>query len=143
MRIEREKLQLSLETVAAALNVSVNDYVAIEEGQSQLERFGPLLGRIAVNCGRPMSRFISATGKASDPRKEGVGAALRSVREELKLPVDQVLEGMSQQVSREQYSGIEHGGSGIDKPCIQLLAFANLVQIPVFNFVIDLPVRVA
>jgi len=141
MALERERLKLSQEEVAQTLRVTLAEYAQIEAGTSPMEHWLPILGHVAVRTGRPTSRFISpATGKASEAKEGAVGPTMRSVRENKKLTPVQVLEGLGG-VTAEHLGQIESGRSGLERYSIVLLAFANLTNVPIFNFIMNAPLK--
>eukprot|EP00759_Apiculatamorpha_spiralis_P025524 PhF_6_TR28855/c0_g1_i1/m.42208 len=142
MAEERERLRLSPESVAQSLGVSVQEYYQIEAGASPMEHWLPILGHIAVRTGKPTSRFISpATGKASDAKEGTVGPTVKAVREVSGASQQNVLEGLGGAVTQDHLSLIESGRSGLERYSILLLSFSNLTNVPIFNFIMNAPLK--
>ena len=58
----REKRQLSLEEMAAAVGLSIAEYQDVERGQSALETFGPLLLCFAELIEQPVYNLLFPSG---------------------------------------------------------------------------------
>ena len=140
MADERERLRLAPEDVAQVLKVTLAEYSQIEAGTSPMEHWLPILGHVAVRMGKPTSRFISpGTGKASDAKEGSVGPTMRSVREALGMGAPQAVEGLG--VAADHMALVESGRSGLERYSIALLAFANLTNVPIFNFIMNVPMK--
>ena len=64
LRKERERKRLAVESVAAELNVRVDDYQEFEGGSSPIEQWAPKLAQIAIQLSTPTSPLMSETGKS-------------------------------------------------------------------------------
>lgn len=133
LRKERERKNLTLETVAAELDLSVERYQEYEGGESPIEEWGPKLAMIAIKLSTPTSRLISETGKSPQAAHEGgrCGRLIRRHRErremtqadlaaQLNIPVDEII-------------AIENGESPLEIFSPRLLRFADLINQPIFN----------
>eukprot|EP01064_Diplonema_japonicum_P038490 TRINITY_DN9358_c1_g1_i2.p1 TRINITY_DN9358_c1_g1~~TRINITY_DN9358_c1_g1_i2.p1 ORF type:complete len:158 (+),score=32.37 TRINITY_DN9358_c1_g1_i2:108-581(+) len=139
VKAARNVVSRTAEDVAMAAGMSVKKYNEIESGNSEIEHWAPLLGAIAVATGKPTSRFLATTGKATDAVEGRCGPLIKTIREELHMPVSKVLETAG--ITGEEYKLIEQGKSGLETWCPFLLAIANAMEQPVFNFIINIPMK--
>jgi transcriptional regulator with XRE-family HTH domain len=131
LKKEREKKGASPEEAAEKLGVSVEDYNKLESGESDVEKWAPLLAEIAIKLETPTSRLISETGRAEDAKAGQSGKLIQQHRERRELSADDLAEGIG--VSKEEYAQIEAGDSPLEQYGPQVLAFAELIEQPVFN----------
>ena len=133
LKKERERKRLTPEAVAAKLGISVEDYQEMESGNSPAEEWGPRLALIAVKLKTPTSRLIAQTGKSADARPEQgqCGRLIKSHREDRGLSVEQFADAIK--VSESDAISIENGGSPLETYAPRLLAYAEVIDQPVFN----------
>lgn len=131
LRKERERKKLTVEQAAAHLQLSVPDYLLLEAGESPAERWGPLLARIAIALEVPTSRLLAQSGKSADTRLGQAGPLIREHRERRHKTPEQLAAAIDCPLA--EYLEIEAGASGIEVHGPQLLAFAELIEQPVFN----------
>lgn len=131
LKKEREKKGLSVEDTAKGLNLSATDYEALEGGESDAEKWGPLLAEIAILLETPTSRLLAESGRAEDTADGQAGTLITQHRERREKTVDQMVEGLS--ITKEEYESIEAGTSPIEKQGPLLLRFAEVIEQPVFN----------
>ncbi len=70
---KRERKEILLEKMADRLDLSAEVYRGIEKGEAEVERWGLLLGYMAIALDVPMTRLISESGWAADIRLGGCG----------------------------------------------------------------------
>jgi len=133
LKKERERKKLTVDDVASRLGVSAEEYLEIEAGNSGAEEWGPRLALIAIKLQTPTSRLIAETGKSSGARQvEGqCGKLIRSHREKRELSLQDLAERIDVPVS--QMESIEKGASPLETCAPQLLAFAEVIDQPIFN----------
>lgn len=131
LKKEREKKGISVEDTASRLKISVEEYQQMEAGESDAETWGPTLAEIAIKLETPTSRLLAESGRSEDTRAGQAGQLISGHRQRRQKTVEQMLEGTS--LSAEEYQGIEAGTSPIEKQGPLLLAFAELIEQPVFN----------
>ena len=129
---ERERKKLSKEDVASKLGISLEEYDQIEAGESEAEKWFPLLCLTAVKLSVPTSRLLAESGKSKDCNPGQAGPLIKGHRERRQMTADQMAEQL--EVSREEYEQVEAGQSGIEKWGPLFLHFAEIVELPVFNF---------
>ena len=128
---ERLLKKLSTAETATALHLSEDSYLQLEDGQSPIERWGPLLAKIAITLGTPTSRLISETGKATQAQRGECGKLIRGHRERRNISVGEMAHLLG--LSEAEYTEIELGNSMIEDCGPMLLRFAELIDQPVFN----------
>ena len=131
LKKEREKKGASVEEAAERLGISTDDYGTLESGESDAEKWAPLLAEIAIKLETPTSRLVSETGRSEDARQGQTGKLIRQYRERHSLSAEDLAEGIG--VSQEEYAQIEAGDSPLEGYGPQMLAFAELIEQPVFN----------
>ncbi|MCH9649958.1 MAG: helix-turn-helix domain-containing protein [Deltaproteobacteria bacterium] len=131
LKKEREKKGLSVEDTANGLDLSAKDYEALEGGESDAEKWGPLLAEIAILLETPTSRLLAESGRAEDTADGQAGKLITQHRERREKTVEQMAEGLS--ITKEEYESIEAGKSPIEKQGPLLLRFAEVIEQPVFN----------
>ena len=133
LKKERERKRLKAEDVAARLGIPVAQYLHIEAGESPAEEWGPRLALIAINLQTPTSRLIAETGRSSDARQmEGqCGGVIRSHRERRAL--SQASLAAKLEIGASELEAIERGESPLETYAPLLLAFAEIVDQPIFN----------
>lgn len=127
----REKRKLSLEEMAAKLNLAADEYQKVEKGESEAERWGPLLALIAINLETPTSRLLAESGKSADCKPGQAGQLITAHRTRRNKQADEMAQALS--ISREEYAEIEAGRSGIEQYGPLFLRFAETIEEPVFN----------
>lgn len=131
LRKERERRGLAPPEVAAALGVPQEEYLELEEGRSPAEQWGPRLARIAIALETPTSRLLAESGRSADTQAGQAGALIRRHREARDKTPEQLAE--ETEIPVEEYRSIEEGGSPIETYGPRLLAFAEIIEQPVFN----------
>jgi transcriptional regulator with XRE-family HTH domain len=133
LRKERERSKLDVETTAAGLGLSVEQYRELEAGESAIEEWGPRLAQFAIKLSTPTSRLISETGRAAEARlSEGqCGQLIRAHRERRQLSAEQLAEQLA--VTPELVASVEQGQSPLESYAPVLLRFSEMVEQPIFN----------
>jgi len=121
----------TVEGIAERLGVSPEDYAQIEAGDSAVEKWFPLLCRLAVELEIPTSFLLARSGKSQDCRPGQVGALIRLRREARGHTVDEMAEVVG--LSIKEYVGVEAGESPFETIGPLMLRFAELIEQPVFN----------
>ena len=138
----KERTEKTPEDIAKELGISLEEYTAIEKGESELEKWGRILKWLAIKLETPTSRFIARTGKAAQAGEEKVATLLKEHRETRKYsPFDRCEKGpytpeeMADMlgISLDDYLLIEKGESPLEKFGGLMLHAAELVDLPVFN----------
>jgi transcriptional regulator with XRE-family HTH domain len=131
LKKERALRGISVEEAATKLRVSAEDYRQLENGQSPIEKWGPLLARMAVNLGASTSQLISETGRAAAARQGACGALIRRQREGKHIAPEEMAFVLG--LSEAEYAEIERGESEVEYCGPLLLRFAELIEQPIFN----------
>ena len=131
LRKERELKGISTGEAAARLGIEEQQYRLLEDGNSLAERWGPLLGQLAITLGTQTSRLVSETGQAGDAQRGSCGRLIKQRRERIQKTLDDVAGAVG--LSRQAYEQIERGESPLEEFAPMLLRFAELVEQPVFN----------
>ncbi len=131
LKKEREKKGLSLEETANGLEISVGDYENLEGGESDAEKWGPLLAEIAILLETPTSRLLADSGRAQDTTQGQAGTLISQHRQRKEKTLQEMAEGLK--VSEDEYTAIEAGESPIEVQGPLLLRFAEVIEQPVFN----------
>ncbi len=129
---ERERKKLSLDDTAAKIGLSVEEYQALEAGDTPAETWGPRLANIAIQLETPTSRLLAESGKSADCKPGQAGKLITGHRERRSKTIEQMAEKL--EISVDEYRRIEEGGSEIEVWGPRLLNFAEVVELPVFNF---------
>jgi transcriptional regulator with XRE-family HTH domain len=129
---ERERKKLSLEDTAAKIGLSADDYRSLEAGETPAESWGPLLANIAIQLETPTSRLLAESGKSADCKPGQAGKLITGHRERRNKTVEEMAEKL--EISVDDYKRIEAGDSEIETWGPRLLNFAEVVELPVFNF---------
>lgn len=128
---ERTAKDLSSAEVAEHLGISEEEYAELEGGESAAETWGPVLARIAIALETPTSRLLAESGRAEDTAPGQAGARIKARREERQESAEEVAEKV--EISIDEYESVEAGDSPIETVGPRLLAFAELIDQPVFN----------
>ncbi len=128
---ERTRCHLGRENVAHQLGLSEPEYVDLEAGLSGAERWGPLLGRIAILLQAPTSRLVTESGRSVPANLGRVGALIRSRRIQRGTAAEEFARLL--ELSAPEYECIENGSSDMERYGPLLLRFAELVDQPIFN----------
>lgn len=131
MKKERLRRRLSTADAAVKLGVPEPEYERIEAGESDAERWGPLLARIAIELEIPTSRFISESGKSAEARNGECGKRVRTHREIRNKTVADMARLL--EIPIAEYEQIEACSSPIEKYGPLLLRFAEAIDQPIFN----------
>lgn len=131
LNLERERCGISPADAAARLGAGTAEYEALERGESEAEKWGPLLAEIAIVLGVPTARLLAASGRAADARPGEVGGLVRGHREQRGRSAGQVAAALG--LAPEEYAAIEAGGTPLETWGPRLLAFAEMVGEPVFD----------
>ncbi len=129
---ERERRKISPDDAAAKIGLAPDEYRALEAGETPAETWGPLLANIAIQLETPTSRLLAESGKSADCKAGQAGRLITGHRERRNKSVDQMAEGLG--ISADEYRRIEAGESEIETWGPRLLNFAEVVELPVFNF---------
>jgi transcriptional regulator with XRE-family HTH domain len=134
LRKERERKQVSVQELAAALDLRPEQYAALEDGEPLFEAWAPTLGLCAMALQVPVSRLISSTGKARDAGKERdqTGRLIRARREQLGVTAESLAGRMA--ISVAQLEEIERGENCLERYGVLLLRYAEIIEQPIFNF---------
>lgn len=132
---ERERRMLSIEDMAGRLGIPVERYQEIEAGQSEVEKWGPVIRELAVGLGVPTSRMFAVSGKSADTRPGQAAQLIRKHRETRQMSAEALATRLG--LSNDEYREIEGGNSGIEEWGPFLLRFAESIEqgFPVFNLV--------
>lgn len=131
---ERERKKLSLEDLAEKLGMPVEKYQEIEAGDSQAEKWGPIIRDLAVALEVPTSRMFATSGKWADTRKGQAGELIRGHREAKGKSAESIAEKIG--LSVEDYRQIEAGSSDIEEWGPFFMRFAAEVLDPHFPGVV-------
>lgn len=133
IRKERERKRLNVESVAADLGLSIEQYSKLEAGESPIEEWGPKLANIAIKLSTPTSRLISETGKAAEARREEgqCGRLIRAHRERRRLSDEELARRL--EVTTDEIVSIEDGKSPLETYAPLLLRFSEIIEQPIFN----------
>ena len=131
LKKEREKKGLAVEEVSSYLGVSTEAYETIESGESDAERWGPILAQIAIELETPTSRLLAESGRSQDCKPGQAGQLIGGHRERVEKSAEQMAEATG--LSAEEYGSVERGESPIETVGPQMLAFAEKIEQPVFN----------
>jgi transcriptional regulator with XRE-family HTH domain len=131
LKKERELKSISVQEIALQLGITEAEYRFIEDGNSQAERWGPLLGKIAIKLSAPTARLISKSGSAGEARKGACGTLIKLHREKSEKSLDEIAAAL--ELSREEYEQIENGESPIEEFGPLLLRYAEVIEQPIFN----------
>lgn len=129
---ERERRKIPLEDAAAKIGLSADDYRSLEAGETPAETWGPLLANIAIQLETPTSRLLAESGKSADCKPGQAAKLIAGHRERRNKTVEQMAEKL--EISPDEYRRIEAGESEIEVWGPRLLNFAEVVELPVFNF---------
>jgi transcriptional regulator with XRE-family HTH domain len=127
----REKRKLSLDDMAGKLGVSADEYRAVEAGESDAERWGPLLAQIAIKLETPTSRLLAESGRSADCQDGQAGRLISGHRERRGKKPEEMAQAL--EIGPEEYGAIEAGRSPIEKYGPFFLRFAEVIEEPVFN----------
>lgn len=131
LKKERTAKGLSAAQVAEHLGLSEEEYGELEGGGSAAETWGPALARIAIALETPTSRLLAESGRAEDTAPGQAGPRIRARREEREESQEEVAE--TAELDLDDYRSVEAGESPIETEGPRLLAFAELIEQPVFN----------
>jgi transcriptional regulator with XRE-family HTH domain len=130
---ERTRRKLSVTDVASLMEVSEEEFLLIEAGESPAEEWGPKLAQIAIKLETPTSRLISETGKAANAVRESdqVATLIKRHRESKNFTQQELAQKLS--LSLEEIITIESGKTPLERYAPLLLRFAEIVRQPIFN----------
>ncbi len=131
LKKERQKAGLAEEAVAASLGLDAEAYAALEAGESEAEAWGPILAQLAIHLEVPTSRLLSASGRSQDVESNGPERLIAERRQARGLSGKDMASALG--LSEEQYAAIEAGDTPLGEVGKQLLAFAEVIEQPVFN----------
>jgi len=133
LKRERERKKITIEDVAVRLGIDADEYTEIENGNSGAEEWGPRLALIAIKLQVPTSRLIAETGKSKQARQVNgqCGKLIRAQREKRELTIQELADNI--QVPLSQMESIEEGGTPLEHYAPLLLAFAEVIDQPIFN----------
>lgn len=135
LKKERENKGLDVEKTASALGISEKDYKSMEAGESEIEKWGPVLAQIAIELETPTSRLLAESGRSEDVDPSQVGGLIKGHRERREKSADDMAKALADYgvTSADEYSAIEQGETPIGEIGKRLLAFAETIEQPVFN----------
>ena len=140
LKKEREKKGLSADEVSSKLGISPSEYATMEAGESEAEKWGPVLAHIAIELETPTSRLLAESGRAADTREGQAGELIRHHRERREKTVEEMAEALARslaelkvELSSGEYATVEAGESPIETVGPRLLAFAEAIEQPIFN----------
>lgn len=130
---ERKAKKIDAEEMASRLGVTVEEYNAIEAGETSAEDWGPRLAQIAITLETPTSRLLAESGRFEDTGKEPgqAGKLIRGHRERRERSLEETAEAVG--VSVDELRAIEAGESEVEKWGPLFLGFAEQIEQPVFN----------
>lgn len=131
LKKEREKKGLSVPEISSRLAISEEAYGLIESGESDGERWGPVLALIAIELETPTSRLLAESGRSADCKPGQAGQLIGQHRQRREKSVADMAEATG--LSSEEYDSVERGESPIETVGPQMLAFAEAIEQPVFN----------
>lgn len=131
LRKERTRRDLSAQQMASQMGVEESILAQLEAGESDAETWGPLLADLAITLETPVSKLLSESGRAKDCRPGRAGGLIADHREQREKSTAEVADLI--EVSIEEYEAIEKGQSPLETVGPQLLAFAEVIEQPVFN----------
>jgi len=131
LKKERTNKELEIGEVASKLGISEDEYEKMEAGESDAEKWGPILAQIAIELETPTSRLLAESGRSEDTEKGQAGGLIKGHRERREKTVEQMAEAL--EISADEYGEIEEGKSPIEVMGPRLLAFAEVIEQPVFN----------
>jgi transcriptional regulator with XRE-family HTH domain len=129
--LERERRGLGPGEVAAGLGIGMDEWEALAGGASEAERWGLLLAEIAIALGVPTARLVAGSGRAADARSGQVGALVRGHREQRRRSAGEMAAALG--IPPADYEAVEAGATPLESWGPRLLAFAELVEEPVFD----------
>jgi transcriptional regulator with XRE-family HTH domain len=131
LRKERTKKDLSVADTAERLGMTEDEYRQLEEGETPAEEWGPRLAQIAIELETPTSRLLAESGRAEDTRPGQAGGLIHGHRERRGKSVEAMAAALA--VGEDAYRAIEAGESDLETWGPRLLAFAEVIDQPVFN----------
>ena len=134
LKREREKRDISPESAAEGMGLSLDEYMEFENDNDQIaEEWANNLVDIAIELEVPTSRLLSKTGKSKDIEKDECGKQIVYQRENShkKKTISDIIGRL--EMTQAEYAEIENCNSPIEKYGPLYLAFAELMDIPVIN----------
>jgi len=131
LRKERTKKDLSAAETAKHLGIGEDEYQQVEDGESPAEAWGPRLALIAIELETPTSRLLAESGRSADTKPGQAGELIRGHRERRGKSVEEMAEAL--EIDADEYRSVESGDSPLETWGPRLLAFAELIEQPVFN----------
>ncbi len=130
---ERTNLDISIDEMAGAMGMIRENYTSYEKGDSDFEKWAPILAKIAIKLKVPTSRLISKSGKAGDTQKEKdqCGKRIKKIRENNGITIEDLAQKIG--ITAKELGSIEKGESVLEDIGPQLLYFAEKIKQPVFN----------
>jgi transcriptional regulator with XRE-family HTH domain len=133
LKKERERKKITIDDVAGRLGIGADEYREMEGGNTAAEEWGPRLALTGIKLQVPTSRLISETGKSKQARRAGgqCGKLIRAQREKRDITIQELADKI--EVPLSQMASIEDGGSLLEHYAPLLLAFAEVIDQPIFN----------
>jgi transcriptional regulator with XRE-family HTH domain len=133
LRKERERRKLSVDQVASGIGLSAAEYEKLESGRSEIEEWGPRVGRIAIHLKTPTSRLIGGAGQIGREGQEEspCGHLIKASRKKAGLSEEELAKLL--EIQPAEMNLIESGESPVETYGPILLRFARIVDLPVFN----------
>jgi transcriptional regulator with XRE-family HTH domain len=128
---ERKRKGIDAPEVASKLGIPLEQYQQWEAGNSNAEKWGPVLAKIAIRLEMPISRLLTETGKTADTSQGQAARLIAYHRTRKGVSLAQLSE--SSGCTTEELAEIELGRSAIEEIGPRLLRFAELINQPMFN----------
>ena len=90
-----------------------------------------LLAELAIVLETPTSRLVSESGRAGDAEPGELGRRAGALRSQRQRNPSEIAEAVG--LTQDDYEATESGSSPLETVAPRLLAFAELVDVPVFN----------
>lgn len=132
LRKERTRKRLTTAEVVTHLKLSADEYQALEAGGAPLEVWGPRLARIAIKLQTPLARLISEARPEDAPPAAGQCGKLIKLQRERRGLTPQQLAALVD-MTLPDLLALENGQSPVERDAPLLLAFARLIEQPIFN----------
>ena len=133
LKKERERKRFTIQDTVGRLAIPIEEYQALESGNSPAEDWGPRMARIAIALHTPTSRLISETGKSAQARqRQGqCGKLIASHRETKGLSRKDLAQKVG--LSESEMASIEEGTTALETYAPLLLSFSEMIEQPIFN----------
>lgn len=137
---ERHRMAMEDDEMAKKLEIPVEQYRERQKQFRPIEKWGFLLGHIAMKLEVPTSRLLATTGKSADTKQGQAGELIKKRREKKGLSLEDLTQKLQSSLSElqmttnlEEMKMVERGESPAEKYGPLMLHFAEIVNLPVFN----------